>query len=72
MTRILNSGKIPIPDFEYPSIESSLVKLDIIKAKDILASIKTAGSQVVNTVTGTINQGTQLASTVQAGFNRIV
>jgi hypothetical protein len=72
MTRILNSGKIPIPDFEYPSIESSLVKLDIIKAKDILASIKTAGSQVVNTVTGTINQGTQLASTVQAGFNRII
>jgi hypothetical protein len=77
--RILGSAKIPVPTFEYPSLESTLAKLDITQAQNILNNLKGQGQALVSQgqaiagqVTSTVNQAQALASRAQNIANRLV
>jgi hypothetical protein len=73
VTRILGNAKIPSPNFEFPSSNSVLGKLDISQAKNILAGLTNNSSLLTN------NQGFGLSNNQISGiggtvntFNRLL
>jgi hypothetical protein len=73
VTRMLGNAKIPSPNFEFPSANSLLGKLDIAQAKNILASLSNPSSLLTN------NQGFGLTNNQISGiggtvntFNRLL
>jgi hypothetical protein len=72
VTRILGSGKIPTPNFEYPSVDSLAQKLDITQAQNILKGLQGQVGTAIAQGKQIVGQATQLATTAQTTINRLV
>ena len=75
--RTLGSDKIPLPTFQYPSIDSLSDRLDIQQAKNFLKDLQNKGRQIAGTVTqtqaqiqGVVTQAQGIATQAQNTFNR--
>jgi hypothetical protein len=62
VSRILGNSKIPVPQFEFPSVNSLNLGADIQFAKNVLNSLTSQATQLYNQGTQIYNQGTQLVN----------
>jgi hypothetical protein len=83
VSRIIGSGKIPQPQFEFPSPEVLASNLNILQAQNILNNIRNTGSAVSNIAQNTAgranslinNTGAQIAGApgvIQGQLNRVL
>jgi len=71
-TKILGSGKIPVPNFGAPNSASIAAALDISKAQNMIKTLQNQGTALVAQAQGLQTQATGLLNQARTAVNRIV